>query len=83
VEDHSGSWSVLGKVLLVAAVSHGWLILVGVGVLITITYIAAIFIVSTLKNDQGNAEFKITTPLLIMTKRSLPDSHNPKRNRLQ
>jgi hypothetical protein len=38
VEDHSGSWSVLGKVLLVAAVSHGWLILVGVVVLITITY---------------------------------------------
>jgi hypothetical protein len=70
MEDRNGNWAKLGRALLVATMSHGWQMIVGVLAIILVTYAAVIVLVSTLNKGQGKGEFKIVTPFLTVIRKS-------------
>lgn len=55
-----------------AAMSHGLGLLVGVLVLMAITYTAAFVLISVIKSDQGSRETDIRMPFLRITSSSTP-----------
>ena len=71
--EHQGrGWTGLGKALLIAATSHGWVLLLGLVALIATTYIAAYILISAIK-DQKSGGVVIITPFL--TIRTQPLDH--------
>lgn len=63
MRDHARGWNSVGGGLLLAAASHGWNLLLGVAVILVVTYLAAIVLLHELKSR--NIEWAtIITPFL-------------------
>src|SRR5690242_17197623 len=73
--EHRGrGWADLGKTLLIAAMGHGWVVLLIFLFIIAMTYVAAYFLVSAIKGRESDG-IVIITPLLKI-KSQPPDNHN-------
>lgn len=64
MEVRDRDWTSLSKTLLIAAASHGWVLLVGLLAISITTYVAAYFLVSAIQRDKKPGELKIKTPFL-------------------
>jgi hypothetical protein len=63
MEHRDRSWADLGKTLVIAAMGHGWVVLLIFLSIIALTYVAAYFLVSAIKGRGGDG-IVIITPLL-------------------
>ena len=66
-------WAGVGRMLLVVAASHGWVLVAGVLALIVVTYVGAYFLMSAIQREKLSASWSIQTPLLSIT----IDARNP------
>jgi hypothetical protein len=73
MEHQDKGWADLGKALLIAAMGHGWVALLILLSIIAMTYVAAYFLVSTIKGREGEG-IAIITPFLKIKK--LPPDNN-------
>jgi hypothetical protein len=74
MEHRDRGWADLGKTLLIAAMGHGWVVLLIFLFIIAMTYIAAYFLVSAIKGRRSDG-IVIITPLLKIKTQPL-DNHN-------
>jgi len=72
MEYRDRSWADLGKTLLIAGMGHGWVLLLSFLSIITMTYIAAYFLVSAIKGQKSDG-IVIITPLLKIKTQPLVD----------
>jgi hypothetical protein len=68
MRDHVRGWSAVGGSLLLAAASHGWILLLGVAVILGVTYLAAYVLLLQLK-DWKIEGATIITPFLTIKAR--------------
>lgn len=65
MQGHARGWSAVGGSLLLAAASHGWILLLGAAVILGVTYLAAYVLLRELK-DHKIPGATIITPFLIV-----------------
>jgi hypothetical protein len=72
MEHRDRGWADLAKTLLLAGMGHGWVLLLIFLSIIAMTYVAAYFLVSTIKGQRSDG-IVIITPLLKIKTQPLDD----------
>ena len=75
MKHHKQGWALLGRTLLIALISHGWIMLAGGLVFIALTYIAAFFLMSATKGTAAGS-VTISTPLVTVKNRASRGDEN-------
>jgi hypothetical protein len=73
MQHHSRGWGAVGGSLLLAAASHGWILLLGVAAILALTYLAAYLLIRELK---GRKILRTTIITPILTIKAGLDDHD-------